>query len=288
MNIKQALSNGCQLLRDFRIASAELDAEILLSHATSKKRTQLYSQNNLPLTSNQRKLYRDLLSRRASKEPIAYITSQKEFYGLPLTISRHVLIPRPETETLVELALERLKTMDVKRPQVIDIGTGSGAITVALAKNTKGARFTAVDVSKQALKLARYNAQAQKVLQKIKFKFSDLLSEVSGTFDLIVANLPYLTNAQIKELPVDILDYEPRLALAGGPDGLHWYENLMKQLPTVIKPGTILLCEIGPNLKTGFATIVHQKLPKGSKVHFHNDASGRVRVAEVIPAMLEE
>jgi release factor glutamine methyltransferase len=281
MNVRQALSNGTQLLRDFRVQSAEIDAELLLAYTLSRERAKLYAHNEFPLTLAQRRAYKELLARRASSEPIAYLLGRKEFYGLPLQVSRHVLIPRPETETIVEIALERLRAGGSQKPRIIDVGTGSGAIALALASNLKKARVTAVDISNGALDVARENARVLRLAQRMRFKRSDLLSEVSGPFDLICANLPYLTNEQLASLPSDIREYEPRLALAGGPDGLYWYERLLRQLPSVSEPGTRLICEIGPNLRAGFEQLVQNLLPASTKLAFHKDMAGRIRVAEV-------
>jgi release factor glutamine methyltransferase len=281
MNIQQALVTGTQLLRDFRIPSAEIDAEVLLAHAVSKERTKLYSESEIPLTLAQRKLFQDLLARRASKEPVAYLTGQREFYGLPLIINRHVLIPRPETETLVEHALEAIKQSGFGRVRVLDVGTGSGAIALAIAKNAKKAKVSAVDISTDALDAARLNAKRLKLNQCISFMRSDLLSQVNGPFDLITANLPYLTLDQIRELPGDIRDYEPNVALSGGPDGLHVYEKLMRQLPSVTTPTSRILCEIGPNLKSGFSHLVQQLLGNSVRLSYHPDLAGRTRVAQI-------
>lgn len=280
MNLKQALANGTQLLRDFRVESAELDAELLLAHAISRPREHVYTQDDLPLTTAQRKTYRQLLARRASREPVAYLTGVREFYGLPLDVTRHVLIPRPETETLVELALAALRRSQQARPRIVDVGTGSGAIALALAKHATHARVTAVDVSSEALNLARQNATRLKLAQRISFRRSDLLSHVKGPVDLVCANLPYLTNQQLRELPTDVRDYEPNLALSGGPDGLFWYERLLRQLPAVASDGAVLLCEIGPNLKQGFERLAATVAPK-AKLRFYPDLAGRIRVAEL-------
>jgi release factor glutamine methyltransferase len=284
MNLRQALATGSQLLRDFRLPSAELDAEVLLAHSISKDRTRLYAEDTLPLTVAQRRAFNELLARRASREPIAYLTGRREFFGLMLQVNRHVLIPRPETEVLVELALKRISEMGARRPQIIDVGTGSGAIAIAVAKSAtreKQPRVTAVDISSDALTTARINARTHKVIQKISLRRSDLLSEVSGPFDLILANLPYLTNAQIAELPADIKEYEPMHALSGGADGLHWYEKLLRQLPRVSHEATIALFEIGPNLKSGFETLAHSILGADTRIDFHPDLAGRIRIAEV-------
>ncbi|MFH0831091.1 MAG: peptide chain release factor N(5)-glutamine methyltransferase [Parcubacteria group bacterium] len=280
MNIQQALVTGMQLLRDFKVPSAELDAEVLLAYALSKDRAKLYSEAEIPLTATQRKHYQDMLARRASREPVAYLVGQREFYNLALQINCHVLVPRPETETLVELALERIRSAGLERVRVLDVGTGSGAIALAVAKNAPQARVTAVDISSSALEIARTNAKRLKLGQRVGFKRSDLLSQVEGRYDLILANLPYLTTQQLRELPTDIREFEPSLALSGGPDGLHIYEKLLRQLRIVATPASRVLCEIGPNLKSGFDHLVRHHLGAQTQVQFHPDLAGRVRVAE--------
>jgi len=286
MIIKEALNNGSQLLREFKLPGAELDAEVLLAHSLSKTRTQLYSNGDIAITPSQRRHYRKLLTRRASYEPVAYLIGKKEFYGLEFNVNRHVLIPRPETETLVELALDNVREGGYVRPSILEVGTGSGAITISLATQLKQARFTACDISRQALSTARQNANNHNVSQRISFVRSDVLSRVTGRYDMIVANLPYLTNQQIDELPRDIKKYEPNLALAGGPDGLHVYETLLRQVKAIAKPGTTILCEIGPNLRAGFEVLVKSTLPESTTVTFHNDLAGRIRVARVVLGML--
>ena len=281
MNVQQALVTGMQLLRDFRLPSAELDAEILLAHTLSKERTKLYSEAEMPLTLAQRRLFQDLLARRASKEPVAYLVGQREFYNLQLFINRHVLIPRPETETLVELALAQINRSGFGKVRVLDVGTGSGAIALAIAKNSRKAKVTAIDISTDALAIARLNAKKLKLGQSVTLKRSDLLSQVTGPFDIILANLPYLTTEQIRELPGDIREYEPNVALSGGPDGLHVYEKLLKQLGSASHDATQVFCEIGPNLKSGFSHLVQQHLGPRATLKYHVDLAGRVRVAQI-------
>ncbi len=287
MRIKEALNNGCQLLREFKLPSAELDAELLLAHSLSKSRSDLYSHSEISLTPAQRKNYRQLLARRASSEPVAYLVSQKEFYGYPFFVNNAVLIPRPETETLVEQVIDNARTGGYLKPRILEIGTGSGAVAISVAKQLGKARLTAADVSREALKLARKNARDLKVNQRIKFVHSDLLSNIRGRFDIIAANLPYLTTAQMQELPRDIKKYEPKLALNGGPDGLYLYNQLLKQLTRITKPGSTLLCEIGPNIKIGFEMLVKNILPTNTKITFHQDLAGRTRVVRVVLVTME-
>lgn len=281
MNVKQALANGSQLLRDFKLESAELDAELLLSHAVSKSREQLYSHDDIPLTSQQRKSYRRLLERRASGEPVAYLLGKREFMDLPLEVNRHVLIPRPETETLVERVLEWIQVAPMRKPRIVDVGTGSGAIALSLAKHAQKARIIAVDISRQALDQASKNARELRLHKRVQFKRSDLLSHVQGPFDCIVANLPYLTNEQLRSIPADVRDFEPHHALAGGPDGLYWYEKLLTQAKSILAPGGTMFIEIGPNLRLGTERLVKNVFPSSSTLRFHRDLAGRVRIAEI-------
>jgi release factor glutamine methyltransferase len=189
-----------------------------------------------------------LLARRLAHEPVACITGHKEFYGLDLLCSPAALIPRPETELVVELALDFLRSSPKSRdpgPIAIDLGTGNGAIAVALAANAPEVRVVASDTSRDALLLARENARQQAVEGRIDFVQGDLLSLLRGPVDLIVANLPYVPTAEYAALPPEIREHEPETALHAGPAGTELIERLLTQAPGVLAPGGLLLAEHG-------------------------------------------
>jgi len=201
-----------------------LDAEVLLSHTLNKPKSFLYTYPEKKLTQAQVRKYKSLISRRAKHEPVAYITGHKEFYGLDFYVNQHTLIPRPETEALVE---KIIKNKDIH--SIADIGTGSGCIAIALAKNNPKLNIYAIDISSKALTVARKNAKAHKV-KNITFKQGNLLEPIKNIkLDAIVANLPYLSEKVYKK-NYQHLKYEPKQALYAGKDGLDYYKKLLKQI----------------------------------------------------------
>ncbi len=224
----------------------DLDAGVLLSHVTGLDRAGLYREWERALTEEEEALYLDCTGRRIAGEPVAYITGSKEFMGLDFAVDPSVLIPRPETELLVEAALERLPPS----PVIIDVGTGSGAIAVSLAFFRPGAVVYATDCSPQALAKARYNAARHGVGDRIHFYEGDLLEPLNGCVpagqvDLVAANLPYIAASDIPMLPKGVGLFEPLEALNGGPCGLKHYRRLIPEVGVFLKPGGFLLMEIG-------------------------------------------
>lgn len=224
--------------------SPRLDAEILLAHARGCPRIQLYTHFDDEVSESQRVLMRGLVGRRAAAEPVAYLVGHREFFGLDFRVTADVLIPRPDTETLVVDALEQLKSL--RDPRVLDIGTGSGCIAISLAVNCPSARVTAVDLSPAALLVARQNGAAHAVLDRVQFLEGDLFSPVTAgeTFDLIASNPPYVTTSEIATLAPDVRLHEPHSALDGGLDGLDVIRRLVSAAPGFLSPGGCLLIEI--------------------------------------------
>lgn len=242
--IHKILAEAALLLRDRGIESARLDAEVLLAFVLKAKRQDLYINSNASLTPEQVKQYMNLVQRRAGGEPIAYITGHKEFMSLDFNVSSNVLIPRPETELIVEEALE------IKPLYVIDVGTGSGAIGISIAHYLPGCHVTAVDISPLALETARTNAAQLGVSDRVHFYLGNLLEPVpacpvSRGYDLITANLPYIPSCEMDKLPVDVKEFEPILALDGGGDGLKYYYILCAQALNILASGGVILMEIG-------------------------------------------
>ena len=248
MTLRQALSAATtQLaanpqLRDF----AARDAELLLLHALQLPRTALFTQPTLELTPMQLGLCQQAIARRLTLEPIQYITGTQEFYGLALHVTPAVLIPRPETELLVETALSLLPKNQPLR--IADVGTGSGAIAIAIAHHRPQAHLTALDLSPAALSIARHNAIAHHLDHRITFLHSDLLAAVAGqTFDAILSNPPYIPTTDLPSLHPQVRDHEPHAALFAGTTGLDLYRRLIPQALAALTPGTPLLLEIGHN-----------------------------------------
>jgi release factor glutamine methyltransferase len=208
-------------------------------------------------------------------EPIQYITGECEFYGLPIRVTSDVLIPRPETEHLVETALQFATGWE--HPRILDVGTGSGAIAVALAKMMPSARITAVDVSVAALKIACENARQNNIADRIEFRQSDLLAAVEAPFELIVSNPPYVSTTDGANLSVEVREYEPAQALFAGDDGLAIYRRLIPAAFAALVPGGSLLMEIGYDQSEQVAALLTEAGLQG--VMFVADLQGIARVA---------
>ena len=242
------LADATAFLAGHGVPSPRLDAEVLLAHAIGGNRTELYLRGSP--APRQRDAFWHTLKRRARREPVAYITGVQEFWSLEFTVNRHVLIPRPETERVVELALELLGFCPA--PRILDLGTGSGCIAVALASQLPQARVWACDVSVEALAVARTNAVAHNVAGRITFMQTDMRQRLEGyphggapTFDLIVSNPPYIAGPEFAALQAEVRDWEPRLALDGGKDGLDFYRRLLQDCPVQLRPGGWLVMEVG-------------------------------------------
>jgi release factor glutamine methyltransferase len=222
-----------------------LDAEVLLAHALGCRRIELYTRYAEPASAAVRQGFRELINKRIEGCPVAYLVGRKEFFSLPLEVSPAVLIPRPESEFVVMECLRFAK--DLAEPTVLDIGTGSGNLAVTIAQQHKGARLTAVDISPEALEIAGRNASKHGVAERIVFLQGDLFTPVpAGTpFDFIVSNPPYIPGDDIAKLAAGVRDYEPRLALDGGPDGYAVFDRLIAGARDYLKPGGQLIVEIG-------------------------------------------
>ncbi len=225
--------------------SPRLDAEVMLAHVLEYERVQLYTHFEEVVGDAPRAAYRDLVKRRADGAPVAYLVGRKEFYSLRFDVSPAVLIPRPETEYLVLGFLEAAKGLE--SPRAVDVGTGSGCLAVACVKHHPTAAFTAIDVSPDALAVARKNAERHGVAERVEFLQGDLLAAVADRppFDLIVSNPPYIPSGDLAGLEPNVRDFEPWLALDGGVDGLELIERLAEQAVPLLKPGGRLMMEIG-------------------------------------------
>ncbi|MFH1362029.1 MAG: peptide chain release factor N(5)-glutamine methyltransferase, partial [bacterium] len=225
------------------------EAEILLCHVLKTPRSKLFSHPERKLTRAEQKLYDELLDRRKKHEPIAYIVQNQPFMSLDFYVNPNVLIPRPETELLVEQAINSLiPHTSYPTPIIADIGTGSGCIAITLAKYLPKAKIIAIDSSKEALKIAERNAKTHRVIKQIEFRLGNLLKPLKEKVDLIISNPPYIPRAEIEKLDPDVKDFEPRAALDGGVDGLDYIRKLISQSPSPLKPHTSsLLLEIGYN-----------------------------------------
>jgi len=245
LRLDLAVKQATERLEERARGDARLDAETLLMHVLSRDRAYLYAYPELELSCRELNKYNELLRRRASGEPLQYITGHQQFWGLDLLINPSVLIPRPETEHAVETALELLRS--VEAPKIIDVGTGSGCIALALASELQKADIDAVDLSAPALEVARLNAE-RFGLERIRFRQNDLLAAFlhnGPAFDLVISNPPYVGEREADKLQIEVRQHEPHSALFGGEEGLDIYRRLIPQAAEVLKRGGWLVMEIG-------------------------------------------
>ena len=241
MTLAEALHEAATRLLKAGIDDPRLEAEVLLRHALGVDREELFARLQEPLALELQALYEALVDRRLEHEPTAYIIGHKEFFGLDFACSPAALIPRPETELLVETAIEQLHARG--SVLAVDVGTGSGAIAVSLATHLPQARVIATDISDKALALGRRNALAHCVASQIEFVRGSLLEHLSGRFDLIAANLPYIPSQTYNSLPPGIREHEPEAALRAGRRGTALIEAMLSQAVDHLAPGGVLLAE---------------------------------------------
>jgi release factor glutamine methyltransferase len=291
--IGELLDGGTARLRASGSESARLDAELLLGWAIGAERTAVIAHTNAPVGADAAATYEAGLVRREAGEPVAYIRGYKEFHGLAFSVDRRALIPRPETELLVDEAERAVAWQLTSAPRpagtpnvrVVDVGTGSGAIAIALAAVLRKRRMLpevsilAVDCSAEALDLARENAVGHALADTVSFAGADLLPATETPFDLILANLPYIPSGDLAGLPV-AASFEPQLALDGGPDGLAIVRRLLDALPEALLPEGLALLEIGWDQGPAVEAAV-AGLPGEWRCHVQGDLSGRPRLAHV-------
>lgn len=270
MILKNSLYHTRQVLAANNICDASLEGELLLRQTLKLNRVQLYQNLEQRITRQQQDILHELVEKRLKGEPAAYINGCREFYGLDFYVNRDVLIPRPETEHLVD------KTMNLaqkyKKPIIVDIGTGCGIIAISLALNLPQAKIYATDISAPALKVARLNCHKHGVFDRIKLIEGDLLETLPEAVDFIIANLPY-----VKQSEIDISSFEPTLALDGGLDGLTKIKQLCHQVRGKLLPGGCLLLEIGYGQREAVTALLHNLFPTAD-IEVTPDLSGIYRV----------
>jgi len=282
--IGAALRHAMGCLERHGVSEPRAAAEVLLSDLLGTTRPQLYVDGACPLSPDQQAAYRGRLQRRLRGEPVQYITGKQEFWSLEFAVSPHVLIPRPESEILVEqgarLAHEWCTGHPYARLAVLDVGTGSGNLAISLAQMLPQAHVWAVDRAYEALQIARQNAQRLGVAERLHWLCSDLITafqDGSRYFALCVANLPYVTTAEWHSLPREIKDYEPRRALSGGQDGLELIRRLITSSPEVLAAGGVVLLEVGWQQATAVQEMIRQQ-GHFSATGVYHDWAGIARV----------
>ncbi len=265
--------------RESGITTPRLDAEVLLGFVLQKSRLQLYLSFEMPVFPDHLSVFRQLVQRRKEHTPVSYLTNHREFMSIDFYVDSRVLIPRPETEILVEYVLDRTSTHGPI--SLVDIGTGSGAIAVSLAFNRPEWYIVATDISIDALAVAETNATRHQT--QIEFRSGDMLStleSVDNKFDWIVSNPPYISSQDYKILPPDVRNFEPKLALASPPDGLQLIRILIESAPNYLKPNGRLAIEIGKGQRLDVEDFVHRS-KQYQKIDFIPDLSGVARILVV-------
>jgi len=281
MTLSQAIHSARQKLSQAGIDDACIEAEFLVRHTVGVSKTQLYGEPDRTITPAEANRVLALCQRRLRHEPTAYILKHCEFYGIDFYIDQRVLVPRPETELLVEKAIEFASCYyQNKNLTIADIGTGSGIIAISLALALPKARIYATDISPASLEIAEINCRRHKVSDQVKLLQGNLLEPLPEPVDMIVSNLPYIKDAELKMLSPEIINFEPIVALAGGGDGLDKIRSLLAQVPDKICPGGYLLMEIGQGQAQVVTSIINNYLPESS-IELIPDLSGIDRVVEV-------
>ena len=245
MKYQEILNEGSKILKLNDIKSYNLDSEILLSSTLKLDRSQLLLNLDKRIENQEKKFFFNFIERRSKNEPIAYITGYKEFWKSKFKVNKNVLIPRPDTETIIEQVLNELDINSSKK--ILDIGTGSGCIIISILNERKKCFGVGIDISKNAVKLAKYNAKIQHIDNRIKFLNSDIDNFCGDKYDLIISNPPYIKHYEINGLEKDIKNHEPKVALDGGVDGYNKIRLIIEKSSTLIKKKGKLFLELGIN-----------------------------------------
>ena len=268
------------------VDSAALEARLLLAHALNAAPESLLAEPEQAVSEDQEARFREALGRRLNREPLFYITGEREFYGLPFYVDARALIPRPETELLVEEAVSAVADMGEAHDKgtgllIADIGTGSGCIVVATATVLTEARFIATDISAEAVEVAHANAERHGVANRITFAVGDLFEPLPEPVDIVIANPPYIPAENLAELQAEIRDHEPRVAVDGGDGGMTIAERLVRAAPNYLKPRGRLLMEVGYGQAPLMVDVAKEVFQPGTEVDMALDLAGIPRVVRV-------
>jgi release factor glutamine methyltransferase len=277
MTVREILNETTRNFEHVGIPSARLDAEILLSFCLKRDRIDFLKTPNLQISKTQLTDFKKLVSRRLKWEPVAYITKRKEFWSFSLEVNKDVLIPRPDTEVIIEETLSVCEKQALDKPRILDIGTGSGAIALAFAKELPRARIVATDISPAALTIAKKNTRNLGLAKHIEFLHGDLFEPVEGIFDIIVSNPPYIADQEYQKLPPGVKDYEPKEALWAGQTGVEFYEKLIYQSKNHLNKNGWLLLEIGAKQEASVRKIM-ENCEYYENIDIRKDYAGLPRV----------
>lgn len=277
MNISQLLKEAESGFGAEGLPTPGLDAEVLLAFSIERERHFLYAHPAKEISGVEMERFRSLVARRIEGEPVAYITGRKEFWSLGFEITPDVLIPRPDTEILIEEILKLFDQERERKIRILEIGTGSGAISVALASELKNASITATDFSPNALAVAEKNAVNNKVGDKISFVCGDMFESVEGKFDIIVSNPPYISECEFGLLAPEVREYEPRRALVAGPEGTEFHRKLVRDGERFLEKGGRLVMEMGAGQRFALEKMLKDK--DYCDITFRSDYAGVERVA---------
>jgi release factor glutamine methyltransferase len=285
-DIRSALKQGLAQLREERVPSYTLAAELLLLHVLGRDRTWLYAHPEEQVSYAETERFFELITRRANGEPTQHLTGKQEFWGLEFEVTPDVLIPRPETEHVIEVALDRLavrelqagrkQTLTGEGLQIADIGTGSGCIAIALARELPGSTIYATDISTAALAIAQRNAKRHNLAEMVRFLEINLLDGIPPLLDLIVSNPPYVGRREATTLMREVRDHEPEIALYGGEEGYELYAGLITQAAAHLKPTGLLVLELGFNSLSAVQPLLDA--PTWANVAVTKDLAGIPRV----------
>lgn len=281
MTIDEALHKASKTLAAHLFEEASLEAEILLMHVLSVDRAKFYTLLGEELSEGDAEVLAQLVNRRLTNEPVAYIVGHREFFGYDFHVASGVLIPRPESELLVEETLDFVRGhFPEEDPIIAEIGTGSGAIAISLALLLPKAKIYATDISAGALEIARVNCERHRVQDRVHLLEGDVLAPLPEPVDIIIANLPYIGDAELNELDDEIKMFEPLEALAGGGDGLDRVRQLLVKVGEKLRPEGLILLEIG-YVQRGAAASLRLLLPPVASVELVKDLGGRERVLKI-------
>ena len=257
MNIENALNNAVKILKKSKIKNSILDSEILLSQAINRDRKYIFLNSKENLKQKYSKNFNNLIARRRKGEPIAYLINKKEFWKQSFYVDQNVLIPRPDTELIIEEVLKLF--LKNSKLQILDIGTGSGCILLSLLKEMPNCNGIGIDISKKSINISKYNAKMLQLTNKVKFYQSDVDNFKIGKYDLIVSNPPYIKVLNLKYLENDVVNFEPKLALDGGIDGFSKIRKVIDKATVLIKKNGKLVLEIGFNQKNKVQEMLRKK-----------------------------